>query len=79
VSQPYGVPADELAEDDLLRELRHLHDTRHDAFLHGSADALGMHTRRTVELEAEYVRRHPEREVDPARLRPGTRERADRQ
>jgi hypothetical protein len=79
VSQPYGIPADELAEDDLLRELRHLHETRHDTFLHGSVDALGMHTRRTLELEVEYVRRHPEREIDPARLRPTAPERANRQ
>ena len=78
MSQPHGVRAADLAEHDLLRELQHLHHTRHDTFLHGSADALGMHTRRTAELEEEYLRRHPEREVDPDRLRSGARERADR-
>ena len=72
-----GVPPADLSEEDLLRELRHLHETRHGTFLHGSADALEVHTRRTGELEGEYLRRHPEREVDPDRLRPGTRERAD--
>ncbi|MFL6127812.1 MAG: DUF6158 family protein [Mycobacteriales bacterium] len=72
-----GVPPAQLAEDDLLRELRHLHETRHDAFLHASSEALGVHTRRTVELEDEYVRRHPERQVDPERLRAGARERAE--
>jgi hypothetical protein len=77
VSEAHGVPPGELPEEDLLRELRHLHDTRHDTLRHGSADALRMHTRRTGELEAEYQRRHPEREVDPDRLRAGARERAD--
>jgi hypothetical protein len=68
-----GVPAGDLAEEDLLRELAHLHATRHETFLHGSADALEAHTNRTTELEAEYLRRHPEREVDPRRLRAGAR------
>jgi hypothetical protein len=65
-----GIPAQDLAEEDLTRELRHLHETRHGTFLHGSADALGAHTDRMAELETEYLRRHPEREVDPRRLRP---------
>ena len=68
-----GVPASELSEDDLLRELAHVHETRHATFLHGSRDALDVHTRRTGELETEYLRRHPEREVDPDRLRSGAR------
>jgi len=68
-----GIPGSDLAEVDLLRELRHLHITRNDAFLHGSADSLVTHTARTSELEDEYLRRHPEREVDPRRLRPGAR------
>lgn len=75
--EAHGVPPADLAEEDLLRELRHLHDTRHDTLRHGSDDALTMHTRRTGELEAEYQRRHPQREVDPERLRSGARERAD--
>ncbi|HEY6748556.1 MAG TPA: DUF6158 family protein [Mycobacteriales bacterium] len=70
-----GVPAGELSEQDLLRELAHLHATRHETFLHGSADALVTHTRRTSELEDEYLRRHPEREIDPERLRSGARQR----
>ena len=70
-----GVPAAELSEQDLVRELAHLHGTRHDTFLHGSADALAVHTRRTTELEDDYLRRHPEREIDPGRLRSGARER----
>jgi len=68
-----GVRPEDLAESDLLRELQHLHETRHDAFLHGSPDALRTHTSRTAELEGEYLRRHPEREVDPARTRAGAR------
>ena len=70
-----GVPAAELSEEDLLRELAHVHETRHETFLHGSADALLNHTRRTTELEDDYLRRHPEREIDPGRLRAGARER----
>jgi hypothetical protein len=68
-----GVDPTELAENDLLTELGHLHDTRHVTFRHGSDDALRAHDRRTRELEAEYLRRHPEREVDPARTRAGAR------
>jgi Family of unknown function (DUF6158) len=75
VAHESGVPAAELAENDLLRELAHLHETRHTTFLHGSGDALESHTRRTAELETEYLRRHPEREIDPDRLRAGARER----
>src|SRR6478735_7940880 len=73
VAHELGVPASELSEQDLLRELAHLHETRHETFLHGSDDALGTHYRRTLELEAEYVRRHPGRDIDPDRLREGAR------
>ena len=69
--QTAGVPAADLSEDDLMRELHHLHETRLDTLRHGSDDALDNHSRRTAELEADYVRRHPQREVDPARLRDG--------
>jgi undecaprenyl pyrophosphate synthase len=67
----HGIPAAALIEDDLRRELKHLHETRHETFLHGSQDALDEHTRRTAELEAEFIRRHRHREIDPARLRAG--------
>ena len=70
-----GVPGVDLSEEDLLRELAHLHETRHTTFLHGSDDALAAHTRRTEQLEAEYLRRHPQREVDRERLREGARAR----
>lgn len=64
-----------LDERDLLRELGQLHVTRHETFLHGSDDALRAHTRRTAELEDEYLRRHPEREIESGRLREGARAR----
>jgi hypothetical protein len=73
VAQYQGVPPSELSEVDLRRELQHVHETRNETFLHGSQDALDSHTRRTAELEAEYLRRFPEREVDPERLRSGAR------
>ncbi|MBG0816134.1 hypothetical protein HS045_18450 [Planomonospora sp. ID82291] len=70
-----GIDPKDLSEDDLIRELRRLHATRTDTFLHGSADALANHSTRTEELEEEYLRRHPERQVDPERLREGARQR----
>ena len=68
-----GTRTEELPEADLIRELEHLHRTRHETFLHGAPQALQEHSRRTDELEQEYLRRHPEREVDPARTRTGAR------
>jgi hypothetical protein len=64
-----GVDPAELSSDDLFRELSSLHATRHETLRHGSDDALANHNRRLVELESEYLRRFPQREVDPARLR----------
>jgi hypothetical protein len=71
----HGVDGADLSEEDLLRELGHLHETRNTTFLHGSDDALAAHSRRTQQLEAEYLRRHPQRDVDPERLRSGARAR----
>ena len=70
-----GVPPTDLSEEDLRRELQHVHETRHTTFLHGSHDALETHTWRMFELEAEFLRRFPDREVDPDRLRSGARQR----
>jgi Family of unknown function (DUF6158) len=65
-----GIPASELSDDDLERELAHLHATRHETFLNGSEDALETHTERMLALESEYLRRFPERAApDPARVR----------
>ncbi|MEU6738588.1 DUF6158 family protein [Streptosporangium sandarakinum] len=70
-----GIDPKDLSEEDLLRELRHMHETRTETLMHGSDDALANHTARTGELEQEYLRRHPERDVDPERLREGARQR----
>jgi len=71
-----GIDPAQLSDEDVVRELRRLHATRSDTFFHGSDDALEHHTARTSELEAEYLRRFPDREVDPARLREGARQRS---
>jgi hypothetical protein len=71
-----GVPAGQLPDEDLLRELAELHRTRTQTLRHGSEQALARHSGRTEELEDEYLRRFPEREVDPQRLREGARERS---
>ncbi|MDT3444824.1 MULTISPECIES: DUF6158 family protein [unclassified Pseudofrankia] len=69
-----GVPAPQLSDDDLRHELDRLHATRHDTVVGGSEDALATHTRRMLELEAEYLTRFPvESAPDPARTRAGAR------
>lgn len=69
-----GVPPGRLTDDDLRRELAHLHETRHDTVLAGSESALETHTRRMLALEAEFVRRLPaEAAPDPLRTRAGRR------
>ncbi len=70
-----GVPPDALHNDVLLRELSQLHRTRHETFLYGSDDALRRHTLRTGQLEAEFVRRFPLRQVSAGRTRSGSRSR----
>ncbi|REE96312.1 DUF6158 family protein [Thermomonospora umbrina] len=70
-----GVEPAVLSEADLMRELTSLYDTRMDALRHASDQALAEHTRRSAELEAEYIRRHPDREIQPGRLREGARAR----
>jgi hypothetical protein len=70
-----GIPAEDLDQQALLRELEQLHATRHETLRHGSTEALAHHTERTTELEQEYLRRYPQREVDPERTRSGARER----
>ena len=73
--QRIGQPAADLPDQDLLRELQQLHGTRHTTLRHGSGDAVATHTQRMQELEQEYLRRFPDREVDPERLREGARRR----
>lgn len=60
---PLGVAASELTDDDLLRELASVHRTRHQTLRYGPDAALAHHDRRSRELEAEYLRRFPQREV----------------
>lgn len=69
-----GVDPATLSDDDLRREVAHLHETRHDTLLGGSEDALDAHTRRMLALEAEFLRRLPEDGApDPLRTRAGSR------
>ncbi|MEV5830721.1 MULTISPECIES: DUF6158 family protein [Actinomadura] len=70
-----GIDPRELPDDDLFRELGHLYETRFETLRHASDQAFEEHTRRTNELEGEYLRRRPAREVDPNRLREGARAR----
>ncbi len=77
-SRPEGIPASDLDDDDLRRELRHLHDTRHDTLTGGSESALETHTERMLALEQEFLRRFPaEGAPDPARTREGSRRASD--
>ncbi|GAA2236255.1 MULTISPECIES: DUF6158 family protein [Kitasatospora] len=70
-----GIPPLALETDVLLRELSQLHRTRHETFLYGSEEALQRHTLRTGQLEAEYLRRFPLRQVTAGRTRTGSRAR----
>jgi hypothetical protein len=67
--EPEGVPAGDLSDDDLLRKLAQLHRTRNETLLHAPTQALQRHSERTAALELEYLRRRPQRDIDPARLR----------
>ncbi len=76
----HGIPAASLSDETLVREVTHLHETRHETFLHGSEDALEVHTARMLELEGEFLRRFPDRVVpDPLRTRAGSRHAAGQQ
>lgn len=68
-----GVAPEDLADADLRRELATLHRMRHETFLHGGTSALDNHTARTLDLETEYLRRYPQREIDHERTRAGAR------
>lgn len=60
----YGIPAAELSDDELSADLSRVHEKRHDMFLQGAADQFRNNVLRSAELEAEYLRRFPERVVD---------------
>jgi hypothetical protein len=70
-----GIEPAALTDEDLMRELAQVHNRRNETFRHGSDDALEQLNRRTVQLEGEYLRRFPSREVDERRLRSGARRR----
>jgi hypothetical protein len=73
----HGVPGAELSDDDLRREMLHLHETRTRTVRTGSESALQAHTERMLALEQEYLRRFPaESAPDPMRTRAGSRETA---
>jgi hypothetical protein len=61
MAEEQGVPARELSDEELERQGVHAHATRHWVFLHGTADQFRTHTQRMLELEQEYLRRHPQR------------------
>ncbi|MFP5336033.1 MAG: DUF6158 family protein [Actinomycetes bacterium] len=70
----HGVPPQDLTDEDLRREMQHLHDTRHATVLGGSEDALETHTRRMLALEQEFLRRFPDEAApDERRTRAGAR------
>jgi Family of unknown function (DUF6158) len=56
-----GVPARELSDEELERQGVHAHAMRHWVFLHGTAEQFRTHTERMLELEQEYLLRHPQR------------------
>lgn len=72
VKEPFPAPhpTEELDDERLLRELDHLYRTRLETVRYGSDAAVENSGRRIAELEASYLRRRPQREVSPRRLRP---------
>lgn len=67
---PAEHPTASLPDEEVLRDLETLYQRRLSTLRHGADTAIEASTRRIAELEQEYLRRFPDREVDPARLRP---------
>lgn len=61
MAEEHGVPARNLTDAELERQGVQAHATRHWVFLHGTAEQFRTHTHRMLELEQEYLRRHPQR------------------
>jgi len=61
-----GIPGTELSDADLERELRHVHEKRHDILVDGTVEQLRNHGLRTAELERAYLERFPDRVKDAA-------------
>ena len=75
--RPHGIEPRELSDADLVREVTHLHETRHDAMRGAGESAFEVHTERMLALEREYIRRFPEVSApDPLRTRARARETA---
>jgi hypothetical protein len=73
-----GIPARELSDEELERQGVHAHAMRHWVFLHGTAEQFRTHTERMLELEQEYLRRHPQRTWQGSGGEDGTPSRDDR-
>jgi len=56
-----GRPVHELSDEELEQQGKNAHDTRNWVFLNGTAEQFATHTARMLELEQEYLRRHPKR------------------
>lgn len=56
-----GRPARELSDDEVEQQGTQAHGMRNWVFLHGTAEQFATHTARMLELEQEYLRRHPMR------------------
>jgi Family of unknown function (DUF6158) len=52
-------PWSAISNEDLVRELDHMHGKRQEVFRTGRAEAWQNHLERTAQLEAEYLRRFP--------------------
>jgi hypothetical protein len=75
IAELEGGVTTQLTDNDMFRELNELYRTRHDTLRHGSDQALAHHTERLSDLEEEYLRRYPDREIARERLRVGARQR----
>ena len=76
-SMKLGVPARELSDPDLKRQMRYMWKTREATILHGGQQAIATHTHRMIELELEFIYRFPkETEASPSRTRRGSRARS---
>jgi Family of unknown function (DUF6158) len=58
-----GVPADQLSDEDLRRELLQLTKKQDDIEREGTEDQKANHARRSGELAAEFGRRFPAEEI----------------
>jgi hypothetical protein len=56
-----GRPVRDLTDEELEQQGKNAHDTRNWVFLNGTAEQFATHTTRMLELEQEYLRRHPKR------------------